>query len=407
MQRNEDLCLVARSKTDGIVGVLIAGSLGMRGTVSHLAVAEGWRRQGIAAAMIDHVLGAFARRGILRVFAFTTAGNDEADSFWEDQGFADTWPEKTFERDLSEASPAAGTPAVESLGRCGPSEDGDTRGSAERESSIIASQMTSPLGGANGAGGPARQADRKGAGPDAAAGERQDEPAGTAAALRRGMLLALPLIAGYVPVAFAFGVLGDLAGLPGWAVIAMSLFVYAGASQFAALQMLGGGGSSALIVLTTFVINLRHTLLAASIAPRLGALSIPERAWFSLEMTDESYAVHESQYRRRPGRPKPEVFTLNVLVHCSWVIGTVAGVVVGARLGDPSSLGLDFALAAMFIAILVIDAVKTRHDVVVATIAGLTAVALSVGGMALWSTVVATTVAATVGLLIGGGEERV
>ncbi len=215
-----------------------------------------------------------------------------------------------------------------------------------------------------------------------------------------GARLAVPLIAGYLPVAFAFGIVGRVAGLPAWSVVAMSFFVYAGASQFAALQLMVVGGSLPSIVSTTFIINLRHMLLSASIAPRLSKLNRAELVWFSMELTDEAYAVHDSEYRRHTDRPKREIFVLNGLVHLSWVLGTTLGVFVGDYVGNIKALGLDFALIAMFIAILVIDAVKSSHDLMVASIGGIAAVVLTVSGYSLWATVIATCAAATIGCLV-------
>jgi ribosomal protein S18 acetylase RimI-like enzyme len=95
-----DLCLVAESESGALVGVVVAGSLGVRGMVSHLAVEQASRRSGIASALVDATLAAFRRRGIHRVLLMTTPGNSCAERFWSSKGFLDTAPEKMFERDL-------------------------------------------------------------------------------------------------------------------------------------------------------------------------------------------------------------------------------------------------------------------------------------------------------------------
>jgi 4-azaleucine resistance transporter AzlC len=214
----------------------------------------------------------------------------------------------------------------------------------------------------------------------------------------RGLRLALPIILGYLPVSFAFGVLGNVIGMPVWATIAMSLFVYAGSSQFAALQLLSVGAAPYAIVLTTFVINLRHMLLAASIAPNLRGLGRWELSAFSFELTDEAFAMHAVEYASGRKRPRSEIFTFNASVHASWILGTVLGVVASGLIGDVEAFGLDYALPAMFIALLV-SVVKDRPTLLVALLGGGLAVGLTVLGLGYWAVLLATAIAATVGAL--------
>lgn len=218
-----------------------------------------------------------------------------------------------------------------------------------------------------------------------------------------GLGLAVPVMLGYLPVAFAFGVLGNTVGLPGWATIAMSLFVYAGSSQFAALQLITVAAAPYAIVLTTLVVNLRHMLLAASVAPNLAAYKRKELALFAFQLTDEAYAVHSAQYATGRERPKREVFTFNMAVHASWVLGTALGVFASGLISDVKAFGLDFALAAMFIALLATDLVKDKRTFVVAVLGGGLAVAFTIVGFGYWAVLVATAVAATIGAVF---EER-
>ncbi|MBD0744135.1 AzlC family ABC transporter permease [Streptomyces sp. CBMA152] len=222
--------------------------------------------------------------------------------------------------------------------------------------------------------------------------------------LATGLAQAVPVMLGYVPVAFAFGVLGHTAGLPGWALIGMSLFVYGGSSQFAALQLIGVGAAPYAIVLTTFVVNLRHLLLSAAVAPRLAAWRRREQALFAYELTDEAFAVHSAQYGERPHRPKAEVLSFNLAVHASWVAGTVAGVLAGDLVTDVRALGLDYALPAMFMALLAAGIVTDRRQLAVAAVAGGGAVVLTLLGLQYWAVLVAAALAATFGLAIAPSE---
>lgn len=220
-----------------------------------------------------------------------------------------------------------------------------------------------------------------------------------------GAKLAAPIIIGYLPVAFAFGIVGRLADLPDWATITMSVIVYGGASQFAALQLLSTGGLSA-IISTTFIINSRHMLLSASLGPKLHRMNRWQKALFSLELTDEAYALHDAQYRSRPQRSRTEVFTANLLVHVSWVVGTILGVSFGHIVPNLDQLGLDFALTAMFIAILFTSVLKSAHDWLVAGLAGGIAVVVTLAGAGIWATVIAALTAATIGWIISMRRRR-
>ncbi|WP_405756353.1 AzlC family ABC transporter permease [Streptomyces sp. NBC_00073] len=228
---------------------------------------------------------------------------------------------------------------------------------------------------------------------------------GTRAAWAAGFGQAVPVMLGYVPVAFAFGVLGHTAGLPWWAMVAMSAFVYGGSSQFAALQLLAVGAAPYAIVLTTFVVNLRHLLLSAAIAPRLAGWRRREQALFAYELTDEAFAVHSAQYADRAERPKAEVFTFNTAVHASWVAGTLLGVLAGDLVTDVQALGLDYALPAMFMALLAAGIIADRRGLVVAVVAGGGAVGLTLLGLQYWAVLVAAAVAATFGLAIAPRED--
>ncbi|MFJ2824774.1 AzlC family ABC transporter permease [Streptomyces toxytricini] len=231
-------------------------------------------------------------------------------------------------------------------------------------------------------------------------------PAPAPRAWAAGLGQAVPVMLGYVPVAFAFGVLGHTAGLPWWASAAMSAFVYGGSSQFAALQLLAVGAAPYAVVLTTFVVNLRHLLLSAAIAPRLAGWRRREQALFAYELTDEAFAVHSAQWAERAERPKAEVFAFNTAVHGSWVAGTLAGVLAGDLVTDVEALGLDYALPAMFMALLAAGVVADRRGLAVAVLAGGLAVGLTLLGLEYWAVLAAAALAATFGLALTPREER-
>ncbi len=190
----------------------------------------------------------------------------------------------------------------------------------------------------------------------------------------RGML---PLSIGVLPFGIIFGVLSLAAGLPWWVPVAMSALVFAGSAQFVAILLLDAGTAYPFIVLTTLVLNLRHALYGASIAEFLRPLSGWWRGLLAFGMTDEAFAIAITHYRNREeGADKNKHwYFLGAIVglFVIWVGSSAIGYFVGNAFGDPTALGLDFALPVVFIAILV-PQLKTGAGVVAAVVAGAIAV---------------------------------
>lgn len=209
----------------------------------------------------------------------------------------------------------------------------------------------------------------------------------------RGMRMALPIILGYLPVGFAFGVLAVQAGMTPVTVGLMSYFVYAGSAQLITAGLLATGTSTAGIVLTTFVVNLRHLLMSAAMTPYLKSWSRPLQAWFSFEMTDETFAANIGRFAVS-GANRGETFGLNFLAHWGWVTGGVLGALFDQLIGDVRPLGLDFALPAMFIALLLPHFAVPRRVLALCFGASLSLL-FAVLGAGQWNVMLATACAAT------------
>ena len=169
--------------------------------------------------------------------------------------------------------------------------------------------------------------------------------------LRRGAAAAWPICLGYVPIGLAFGVLAQKVGLSPVQIGMMSLLVFAGSSQFIAVSMLDAGASAAAIVATTFMVNLRHFLMSSSLAVFLVGRGRAVLSLFAYGITDESYAVNFSRFRSGDwdlGR----ALALNHTANAAWFLSTVAGG-YGGRFIPAGAFGIDFALTAMFICLLV------------------------------------------------------
>ncbi len=215
-------------------------------------------------------------------------------------------------------------------------------------------------------------------------------------ALTSAFRQALPIILGYVPVGFAYGVLAQKSGLSGMNTLLMSILVFAGSAQLIGVGLFAAGAAPLAIVATTFVVNLRHLLMSAALAPYLRHWSKTRLALFSYQMTDETFALHAGRFARGE-TGTGETYGINVIAQSAWVGGTVLGLAASTLITDIRPIGLDYALPAMFIALL-LGQLKSRRHLAVAVIAGLLSTALMLAGLDQSHVLTATIIAATIGL---------
>ncbi len=217
----------------------------------------------------------------------------------------------------------------------------------------------------------------------------------------RGATAALPIVLGYIPVGIAFGVLGRQAGFSILEASGMSLLVYAGAAQFIAAEMLSGGALVITVVLTTFLVNLRHVLMSSSIAPHLGKIKPAMVFMLSAELTDESFSVAMVDTDKIEGRPY-YLLGMQVVSHFAWVFGSVIGAVFGAFI-DSSAFGFPFAMTALFICLLVLQ-LKTRIHFIVMLVAGISALVFKALLPSTWYILLAAVLAAACGFMLDRGR---
>lgn len=215
-------------------------------------------------------------------------------------------------------------------------------------------------------------------------------------AVLKGVKRATPIVLGYIPIGFAYGVLAGKSGMSDANTLLMSLMVFAGSAQFIAVGLFASGTGPAAVILTTFVVNLRHMLMAASLAPYLKGWPKRYLAFFSYELTDETFALHSSKLTHL-SHCRSEALALNVTAQISWVAGTVLGIIASGLIGDVKPLGLDYALAAMFIGLLV-GQCENPIRIVTAIVSGILATLLYLAGFQQFHIIIATVIAATFGL---------
>ena len=213
-----------------------------------------------------------------------------------------------------------------------------------------------------------------------------------------GMLKAVPIVLGYLPVGFAFGVLAEKAGISTFNALLMSLIVFAGSSQLIVVGLMAAGITPLSIILTTFVVNLRHMLMSAALSPFLQHWNKPALAGFAYELTDETFALHAARFSSE--KPlKVETFVINFTSHAAWIVGTWLGVAAGSFIADVEPFALDYALPAMFIALLVMQ-IKAKSQIFAALFAGGISVALLLLGLGQWHVILGTIIGATFGVLV-------
>lgn len=149
--------------------------------------------------------------------------------------------------------------------------------------------------------------------------------------------------------------------------VAMSILVFAGASQFAALELFRVDAGPLLVVATALLINLRHLLMSAALRPHFGDRPLPQRLGLAYVLVDESFAMGAGWYRRG-GRGVAYYAAFGAGMALLWNIGTIAGILAGSAVPDVRAIGLDFAITATFIAIVVLS-IRRRRELVIALVA--------------------------------------
>jgi len=192
-----------------------------------------------------------------------------------------------------------------------------------------------------------------------------------------GISDAIPISIGYIPIGIAFGVLAESVGISYELALLMSLIIFAGASQFVGVNLIALGASSFEIVLTTFILNLRHFLMSSSLSQRIDyTRSKKFLSLVSFGVTDETFAVASL---KEEDKLKPEfLFGLNFTAFFSWNLGTFLGVFLSEIIPKEIQSSMGISLYAMFIGLL-IPAVRNSNKVFKIVLA-----AIFVGSILTW-----------------------
>ncbi|HHL3730985.1 TPA: AzlC family ABC transporter permease [Klebsiella pneumoniae] len=214
----------------------------------------------------------------------------------------------------------------------------------------------------------------------------------------------MPLCIGDFPFSFIVGALSVSAGMSVWQSTAWSAIVIAGSAQMLALNMLKTGATLGVIIFTTLIINLRHVLYSASISGTVREASFFKKCFMSYALTDEVYAT---TVKEMEGNKKEKYLfygSAMITFWAIWVLADFLGALVGASFPHIEKYGLDFAMVAAFIAI-VVPQIKSQACTVAAVVAAVSDVLLVVLPYSL-GIVVASVLGVLAGLCVDLAEER-
>ncbi len=191
--------------------------------------------------------------------------------------------------------------------------------------------------------------------------------------LLHGIKDELPILIGVLPFGMIYGVSALSAGIPASIAQAMSCIVFAGAAQFVVGQLIRSGTPWLVVILTAFIVNIRHLLYSASVAPYTRKLHPLWKLLLAYLLTDEAYAVTISHYQQPEDDTQKHWYFLGagLALWMTWQVSTAAGIFLGGQI--PANWSLDFTSTLTFIA-LVVPALKDYASTTAALTAAITAV---------------------------------
>lgn len=164
----------------------------------------------------------------------------------------------------------------------------------------------------------------------------------------------IPVIAGYIVLGMGFGIIMKANVYNIWFALAMSLFIYAGSMQYAAISLFTSGTSLLTVALTTLVVNARHLFYGISMVDKYKDAGI-RKTYMIFALTDETYSLvcdtnQDTNY----------CFFVSLLNQFYWILGTVIGSVMGSKISF-NTKGIDFALTALFLTVFIEQWIKNKN----------------------------------------------
>lgn len=178
-----------------------------------------------------------------------------------------------------------------------------------------------------------------------------------------GFKRGLPIAFGYIPVSFTFGLMATNGGLPAWLAIFISFSNLTSAGQFAGTNLILAGAGYFEITLTTFLINIRYMLMSLSLSQKIDPkITFIQRLLFGFGITDETFSMASLEEGKLSF---PFLMGLISGPIVGWSLGTTMGALIASSLPDTISNAMGIALYAMFIAIIIPPAKKSRPILII------------------------------------------
>ncbi len=219
-----------------------------------------------------------------------------------------------------------------------------------------------------------------------------------------GIKRGIPVLIGFLPVAISYAIAASAGGMSAGQTVGMSAAVFAGASQIMATEMIASNAGSIAIIMTTFVLNLRHIIMSTCVFRKLRTSNWLIRILCGFGVTDETFAI----YTTEDDEKSDEYFMLGLITisYSSWVIGALIGVLLQRALPESLSLSFGIALYALFIALIVPDIKKSLKLflTVLVTVALNICLGMLIGDS--WAMIVATLAGAAFGVFLMEGMPK-
>ena len=218
-----------------------------------------------------------------------------------------------------------------------------------------------------------------------------------------GLKMSVPVMLGFIPVAIAFAIMASSAGMTRGESVAMSVMVFAGASQMMAVSMIAEGAGYIAIIFATFIMNFRHFIMSTCVFGRMKKTGTASKLLCSFGVTDESFAIFTTTEKEKCNK----WYFLGVFLgtYSSWVIGTLIGTLLNSFLPASVSNSLGIALYALFIALLVPNVKGNVRLLIVFVLTAAINTLLRLVIDSSWALVVSTLVGAGLGMLIVKDED--
>lgn len=220
----------------------------------------------------------------------------------------------------------------------------------------------------------------------------------------QGIKDCLPTLFGYISIGLAFGVVGAASHLSVLEIALLSILVYAGSAQFIFCALILTGSPASAIIITIFIVNLRHLLMSLSLAPYFTQHSTLRNIGFGTLLTDETFGVAMTKSMQNGKLYGKWMDGLNITAYSFWIASCIIGAFLGQWVATPEKWGLDFALVAMFVALLVLQLqavgkTKVVHYIKLICYMGIFMYGLSFLMASHLAVLVATIIVATIGVL--------